>query len=486
MITKNEKNKKNDRAPMVSIIVPIYNAEEYLHRCVDSILNQEYTDFELLLVDDGSTDGSGAICDAYATEDARVRVIHKANSGVSDSRNLAIDQAQGKYLQFLDSDDWITPDATRLFVRAAEEYHCDMVISDFYRVVGERVSPKGDIEQDGVLTREEFAENMMENPADFYYGVLWNKLYKRDLIEEHTLRMDTAISWCEDFLFNLEYLRFAESFYALHAPIYYYVKRKGSLVTQGNSISKTVKMKLNVFEYYNNFYKHLWDEEDYEKNRLQVYRFFLDSASDGMVPPVLLAGTKKLGDERNFVNAQALLAEGISGEFYANRKFLEHYLEPVALKAELKVVDVRVLLCLCGHSVFEDREKLADFVGLTKRSLSLSLQRLASRGIVKVEEGKPSRTEKGDARSAEDRRGRERKHAEAAMSAAGTGSVEKELRRREFAVRLLPTGEGILHELDIARRDYEAARFADFSDEERADYARLHEKLKENVRRVLG
>lgn len=143
--------------PMVSIIVPVYNAEQYLRRCVDSILNQEYTDFEVFLVNDGSTDSSGDICEEYGNKDTRVNVIQKENTGVSDSRNLALDRARGKYLQFLDSDDWITPDATRLFVRAAEEYGCDMVISDFYRVVGERLSPKGDIEEEGVLTQEEFA-----------------------------------------------------------------------------------------------------------------------------------------------------------------------------------------------------------------------------------------------------------------------------------------------------------------------------------------
>lgn len=114
--------------PMVSIIVPVYNAQQYIRRCVDSILNQEYTDFELLLIDDGSTDSSGEICDEYAQKDTRIRVVHKENSGVSDSRNLALDYATGKYIQFLDSDDWITPDATRLLVRSAEEYHCDMVI----------------------------------------------------------------------------------------------------------------------------------------------------------------------------------------------------------------------------------------------------------------------------------------------------------------------------------------------------------------------
>lgn len=207
--------------PTVSIIIPVYNAEKYLRRCIESILNQEYADFELILSDDGSTDGSGSICDEYAAQDERIRVIHKENSGVSDTRNRAMRLARGTYLQFVDSDDWLTPDATRLLVRTAQEQDCDMVISDFYRVVGERVSHKGDIEEDRVMSREEFASCMMENPADFYYGVLWNKLYRRDLVEEHHLRMDVDISWCEDFMFNLEYIRYAERFYALRTPIYY-------------------------------------------------------------------------------------------------------------------------------------------------------------------------------------------------------------------------------------------------------------------------
>ena len=159
--------------PTVTIIIPVYNAEASIHRCVDSVLSQEYTDFELLLVDDGSTDHSGEICDEYGKQDSRVRVLHKENTGVSDTRNLGLENARGEFIQFLDSDDWITPDATGLMVRAARESGCDMVITDFYRVIGERVSRKGDIDKDGILTLEEFAGFMMENPADFYViGVL--------------------------------------------------------------------------------------------------------------------------------------------------------------------------------------------------------------------------------------------------------------------------------------------------------------------------
>ena len=459
---------------MVSIIVPIYNAEQYLRRCVDSILNQEYTDFELLLVNDGSTDASGDICEEYGDQDPRVIVIQKENTGVSDSRNRALDRARGKYLQFLDSDDWITPDATRLFVRAAEEYGCDMVISDFYRVVGERLSTKGDIEEEGVLTREEFAAHMMENPADFYYGVLWNKLYRRDIVEEHNLRMDTDINWCEDFMFNLEYIRYAKVFYALHAPIYYYVKRKGSLASQGINISKTVKMKLNVFEYYNNFYKHVLEEEDYEKNRLQVYRFFIDAAGDGTVPPSILPGSKKLGDERVFVNTEILQAEGPAGEDYRKRKLLEHYLEPVALKGDLKVMDVRLLLCLCEKHEWDSRRELADFAGISRTNLTSGLQRLTMKGFLKVEEVKEPRPSKKDKTTGKNK-----------MKTAEMAETKRKERGGRIAATILPAADAIMKELKMAQRDYDAARFAGFTEEELIQYADLSEKIKENTKNIL-
>ena len=95
--------------PKISVIVPVYKAEKYLHRCVDSILAQSYTDFELLLIDDGSPDNSGAICDEYAIKDSRVRVFHKQNGGASSARNKGLDHANGEWVSFVDSDDWIEP-----------------------------------------------------------------------------------------------------------------------------------------------------------------------------------------------------------------------------------------------------------------------------------------------------------------------------------------------------------------------------------------
>lgn len=436
-------------SPCVTIIVPIYNAQATLRRCVESVLNQEFTDFELILADDGSRDGSGILCDQFAQADSRVRVLHKANSGVSDTRNQAMAQARGEYLQFLDADDWITPNATKLLVRSARQHQCDLVVADFYRVVGERVSPKGDIDEDGPLTREEFAAHMMENPADFYYGVLWNKLYRRDIIERRQLQMDPAISWCEDFLFNLEYIRHAQRFFALQVPVYYYVKTKGSLASQGLNISKTVRTKLMLFEYYNQFYKAVLDEAEYEKRRLKVYRFLIDAAQDGSAPPLPLVSTR-LGEERTRVHDRALEGEGALCDLYRERKLLEYYLEPAAQKNGLTVAEAGLLIHLrqCGAGT---RRELADFAGVSRSSLSMLLQRLGARGLVSAVEAK-----------------------------ADDGGREKRLN-----VTFLPAAEPVLAELKRAYEDFQETRLSGMDAGERAQYGELARRVQNNIRELL-
>ncbi|MBQ1304531.1 MAG: glycosyltransferase family 2 protein, partial [Erysipelotrichaceae bacterium] len=161
----------------VSIIVPVYNGGKVLERCVDSILTQDHRDLEVLLVDDGSKDDSLQIMQEYAKKDPRVIAIHKENGGVSSTRNLGLERATGDYVQFMDVDDWLPFDSTKQLVRAMEENSCDMVIGDFYRVIDDNVSRKGSIREGGIITRNQYADEMMKTPADFYYGVLWNKLY---------------------------------------------------------------------------------------------------------------------------------------------------------------------------------------------------------------------------------------------------------------------------------------------------------------------
>ena len=191
--------------PLISIIVPVYNAEPYLDNCLDSIAAQTWENLEVWLVDDGSTDASPALCDARAAADSRFHVLHQANAGVSAARNAALERATGQYLQFVDGDDYLPSTATERLVRTAGATGADLVIGRFWRVAGTRKALQGHIRREGVFTRREFAEEMLKAPANFYYGVLWNKLYRRSIVEEGGLRCDPEVSWCEDFLFNLEY-----------------------------------------------------------------------------------------------------------------------------------------------------------------------------------------------------------------------------------------------------------------------------------------
>ncbi len=226
-------------------------------------------------MDDGSQDETGAILDAYAAEDPRVTAVHKPNSGVSSTRNLALDLAKGEYVQFLDADDWIIPEATALFVHTLEDLHCDMVIADFYRVVGEHAAPKGDIGSGEVLTRQGYADEMMKNPADFYYGVIWNKFFRRSIIE---------------------YVLHCDRIAPLRVPLYYYVKTDGSLVeTQSAGITSFVRMKMNVIEYYNEFYKQTYDGLDYALRRPRIIGFLVAAAGDGTAFG-FAPSTKKLAD----------------------------------------------------------------------------------------------------------------------------------------------------------------------------------------------
>lgn len=427
----------------VSIIVPVFNAEKTLCCCVDSILHQEYRDFELILVDDGSTDGSGSICDDYRAKDRRVKVIHQHNQGVSHARNEAVAMARGTFLQFVDADDRITLDATKLMVRAMKENSCDLVIADFYRVSGERIAHKGDIGTDGVLSRTEFADFMMENPADFYYGVLWNKLFRTEIVRKYRLLMQEDISWCEDFLFNLEYLLHVEKVYALQAPVYYYVKTKGSLVSQGSSISKVIKMKSHVFEYYNEFYKHVYDEKDYEKKRLGVYRFFLESAKDGGVMPSLFPGSRKLGEERISMHLQDTLREDIVINTYINSKILERYMKTIALRYDLGLQEVMVILYIYRGKDAADKKMLADYSGLSGRSVSRILQKLVFRKMIAV-------TGKG----------------------------------RQAKIRLLEEALPVCQELDKIQDDYDEVRFHGFTEEEKREYKNMSERAACNIQKI--
>lgn len=433
--------------PVVSIIVPVYNAQKTIRRCIESILKQDFTDIEVIALDDGSTDASPDILDDYEEADPRVRAIHKTNSGVSNTRNLGLDLARGTYVQFLDADDWITPEATRLLVRGMESNDADMVIANFYRVIGERAAIKGDIDSPTVITREEYADHMSEAPADFYYGVLWNKLYKRSIIEANHLRMDPKIDWSEDFIFNLEYVLHTDRIYPLQTPIYYYVKTAGSLV-QGSDFGQMVQMKLTVVQYYRDFYKKVYDPGSDATRKPQVYRYLMSFAGDGNATPGL-PNTKKLGEERGEVRFNPDMSRSSLADTYYFNKLMDRNLTRVAQQYDLSLAEVKVLQLLKRANTFSDRAELSDFLGLPKRAVSRAITHLVAHDLV-------------ESSNAEDATGEKVLHLE-----------------------MTPLADNISEAIDRAWKDVDRVRFEGFSDEEAArfklDLARVRANMVHNL-----
>lgn len=265
-------------SPLVSLIVPIYNSALNLMPCLESIKHQKYKNLEILLVNDGSSDSSLEICRMYARMDPRIIIIDKENSGVSGTRNAAIERATGKYLQFVDSDDYLDLNATRLMVEAMEESACDLLICYYCSVAHDgKVSVFGFLPPDTSMDKPQFARHLMEEPASFYYGVMWNKLYRRDIIMKHDIRCNEEFAWSEDMLFNLEYIRYAESFYSMRTPVYYYARQRKHSLSASVSPTRVLTTKASLFPYYKQLYI---DLGLYEKYRLQIYSYLVSVAKD--------------------------------------------------------------------------------------------------------------------------------------------------------------------------------------------------------------
>ena len=224
--------------PKISVIIPVYNTEKFLHRCIDSVLAQTYTDFELLLIDDGSKDSSGVICETYAAKDTRIRVIHKENTGVSDTRNLGLDVARGKYLFFLDADDfWLQSDSMSMFVQKAEEHNLDIVRGEYSAMHEDgsfawsrRISKK----------RKQYAERVLYSGEFLEYGIhgeffLPLSMFKRSRIGN--LRFEKGRVFLEDMLFYSTFL--LQDLKCMYLPeIRFYGYRKNE-----NSASNKVSVK---------------------------------------------------------------------------------------------------------------------------------------------------------------------------------------------------------------------------------------------------
>ncbi len=210
---------------MVSVIVPVCKVEKYLDRCIRSILSQTYTELEIILVDDGSPDRSGVICDQWAERDNRIKVIHQENAGQSGARNAGLEICSGEYVCFVDSDDEIDPQMIEIMFKALQQGSSDLAICGYLRFKeNEQLSP---FQVKDIVINTLDTTEIWQEVFGRLNNAVWNKLYKRALIGK--IRFPTGLIHGEDLFFNLEYITKCASAVKIDAPLYHYYIRPGSI-----------------------------------------------------------------------------------------------------------------------------------------------------------------------------------------------------------------------------------------------------------------
>ncbi|WP_147533178.1 glycosyltransferase family 2 protein [Bacillus marasmi] len=213
----------------LSVIIPVYNVENFLGTCLDSVLNQSFADFEVILINDGSMDASGEICNSYAKEDRRIKVFHLKNSGPSVARNFGLKQAIGEYLMFIDSDDYIIQDTFSLLIDTAEKNQASLVVYPYYEKNGDQLMYRKVTEcfYNEIEGKRAFLKHVWLE--DEWLASLVNKLYRTEVIRNNGLFFIEEFHIAEDYLFNLRYVDAAESAISINVPMYYYIRHESSV-----------------------------------------------------------------------------------------------------------------------------------------------------------------------------------------------------------------------------------------------------------------
>ena len=212
----------------ISVIIPIYNVEQYLKRCVDSVLCQEEVSLEIILVDDGSTDSSGKICDDYASKNSNVKCLHIENGGPATAKNRGYDIAKGNYVAFIDSDDKIEPDMFNSMLLSGYNHDADIVCCNYIQI-----DEKGNIShtkhtgQEYVLNQDEAIKAILIK--DKIYSQCWTKIYKREMLESNHIRNTEGLKTDEDFIYNIQAFACSQTVCIVDKPLYIYTHRNKSL-----------------------------------------------------------------------------------------------------------------------------------------------------------------------------------------------------------------------------------------------------------------
>lgn len=266
-----------EHQPLISVVIPVWNGAPYLEKCLTSILSQSVTDLEIIVVDDGSKDDTWAILTRMAAEDARIQPVHQDNAGASVARNTGLERCRGKYVRFVDCDDAVPEGSFAALLSSAQEHDSDLVLAAYTEVLAGSRSLRCLHRKDEAVGQEEFLRRLERLANSFYYGVLWNKLFRGDIIREKKPRFTPGLHWGEDFVFVMEYLAHCRRYSYVTTPVYDYVRNPRGLVMKQFWRSfrhpiASLKDRLLVYESYKRLYQRVGAYEQY-KHKLWHYLF---------------------------------------------------------------------------------------------------------------------------------------------------------------------------------------------------------------------
>ena len=259
-----------NNSPLITIVVPVYNIENYLDRCISSIINQSFQNFELILVDDGSSDSSGSICDKYAQNDNRIKVIHKTNGGVASARDYVLVSAEGEYIIHVDPDDWVEPNMLDELYKKACTFNADMVICDYF--LNDRDDQKY-VKQEPTDCADyrKIIHEMLYN----LHGSCWNKLVRRSCILKNNIHFIPGINYCEDLLFNIKLLSHDIKVVYLPKAFYHYVQLGSSAVHHKDKIFFKYAMDVvKELEMYPMKESVSQEDIDFRKAKIKAFAFY--------------------------------------------------------------------------------------------------------------------------------------------------------------------------------------------------------------------
>ena len=231
---------------MITVVVPVFNTGKYLRKAIDSLINQTYDDYEIIIVDDGSNDGSSVICDNLSARSSRIRVYHKPNGGVSSARNFGMEKAKGEWVVFPDPDDWVEPDYLERLELIRVNNQADLSICGHFVHYGSRITTWNKQEKATILDRNTALKEVMM--PDSFCGFAWNKLYSLQVIRANNLKFDTKLGMAQDLHFAVMYLKLCQRIAYDPTPLYHYYRDNGGVSTTGNTLSPHKINGLKTYE----------------------------------------------------------------------------------------------------------------------------------------------------------------------------------------------------------------------------------------------